>query len=143
MEGSHPDSAETTAWDDARELARLGKSVFGVPAETFPPESPAFVNQLAALGFNLLLQKKHAEAEAVFRDCLTIRDMKAPDAWPTFEIKSLLGAALLGDVAGIASDIAQEGGAELGYQRTPLHAVYSLTRFWRIASAGWGMRRVI
>lgn len=39
-------------------------------------------------------------------------------------------------VPGIASDIAQEGGAELGYQRTPLHAVHSLTRFWRIVSAG-------
>ncbi|MFG1806551.1 alpha/beta hydrolase [Streptomyces sp. NPDC049040] len=35
-------------------------------------------------------------------------------------------------VRGIASDIAREGGAEIGYDRTPLHAVHSLTRLWRL-----------
>jgi len=35
-------------------------------------------------------------------------------------------------VAGITSDIAREGGGELGYDRTPLHAVHSLSRFWGI-----------
>jgi carboxylesterase len=35
-------------------------------------------------------------------------------------------------VPGIASDIAMEGGTEIGYDRTPLHAVYSLTRLWRV-----------
>jgi carboxylesterase len=35
-------------------------------------------------------------------------------------------------VKGIASDIALEGGAELGYDRTPLRAVHALTRLWRL-----------
>ncbi|MDJ0341122.1 alpha/beta fold hydrolase [Streptomyces sp. H10-C2] len=35
-------------------------------------------------------------------------------------------------VPGIASDIAKEGGLEVGYERTPLHAVHSLSRFWKI-----------
>jgi carboxylesterase len=39
-------------------------------------------------------------------------------------------------VAGIASDIAKEGSVEDGYRRTPLHAVHSLTRLWRLVSAG-------
>jgi carboxylesterase len=39
-------------------------------------------------------------------------------------------------VAGIASDIAMERGDELGYERTPLHAVHSLSKFWRIVRAG-------
>jgi carboxylesterase len=39
-------------------------------------------------------------------------------------------------VPGITSDIAREGGAELGYDRTPLHAVHSLTGFWRTVRAG-------
>ncbi|MCL2551874.1 MAG: alpha/beta fold hydrolase [Actinomycetia bacterium] len=39
-------------------------------------------------------------------------------------------------VPGITSDIALEGAAEVGYDRTPLHAVHSLTRFWRIVQAG-------
>lgn len=39
-------------------------------------------------------------------------------------------------VAGIASDIALEGVAEVGYDRTPLHAVHSLARLWKIVHAG-------
>jgi carboxylesterase len=43
---------------------------------------------------------------------------------------------LVPSAAGIASDIAREGVAETGYDRTPLHALYSLSRFWRIVGAG-------
>jgi carboxylesterase len=43
---------------------------------------------------------------------------------------------LVPSVPGIASDIALDGGAEIGYDRTPLHAVHSLSRFWKIVSAG-------
>jgi carboxylesterase len=39
---------------------------------------------------------------------------------------------LMPTAAGIASDIAKPGVAEVGYDRTPLHAVYSLTRLWRV-----------
>lgn len=35
-------------------------------------------------------------------------------------------------VPGIASDIAKEGSKEVGYDRTPLRAVHSLTHFWRL-----------
>jgi carboxylesterase len=38
---------------------------------------------------------------------------------------------LVPSVAGIASDIAKEGAREVGYDRTPLHAVHSLTGLWR------------
>jgi carboxylesterase len=43
---------------------------------------------------------------------------------------------LVPSVPGITSDIAREGGTELGYRRTPLHAVHSLTAFWRTVRAG-------
>ncbi|MBD0739962.1 alpha/beta hydrolase [Streptomyces sp. CBMA29] len=43
---------------------------------------------------------------------------------------------LVPSVPGIASDIAREGGAELGYDRTPLHAVHSLSKFWPVVHAG-------
>lgn len=39
-------------------------------------------------------------------------------------------------VRGIASDIAREGGAEIGYDRTPLRAVHSLTRLWQVVRPG-------
>ncbi len=39
-------------------------------------------------------------------------------------------------VPGITSDIAREDSSEVGYGRTPLHAVHSLSAFWRIVRAG-------
>lgn len=42
---------------------------------------------------------------------------------------------LVPSVPGIASDIAKEGVTETGYDRTPLHAVYSLSRFWKLVRA--------
>ena len=58
-------------------------------------ESPLYTHELAALGHNLLLQKKWIDAEPVLRECLTVREKKTPDEWTTFHAKSMLGAALL------------------------------------------------
>jgi hypothetical protein len=44
----------------------------------------------------LLQQKKWTDAEAVLRECLAIREKKQPDAWNTFNTKSMLGGALAG-----------------------------------------------
>jgi hypothetical protein len=51
---------------------------------------------MAMLGENLLKQHIWHEAELLFRECLPIRDEKAPDSWTTFHIRSGLGASLLG-----------------------------------------------
>jgi serine/threonine protein kinase/tetratricopeptide (TPR) repeat protein len=59
-------------------------------------DSILYAGELAALGLNLLQQKKWNDAESVFRDCLAIRAKKQPDAWTTFNTQSLLGAALMG-----------------------------------------------
>lgn len=59
-------------------------------------DSLPYAGELAALGFNLLHQKKWIEAEAMLRDSLAIRAKKEPDSWTPFQTKSLLGAALLG-----------------------------------------------
>jgi hypothetical protein len=58
-------------------------------------DSAQYAGQLAALGSNLLLQKRADDAEAVLRTSLTIRRQKEADAWTTFESQSLLGGALL------------------------------------------------
>src|SRR5580704_10689867 len=58
--------------------------------------SAAYAGELAALGLNLLRQEKGTEAEPLLRECLTIRDKIEPDDWRTFNTKSMLGAALLG-----------------------------------------------
>jgi carboxylesterase len=38
---------------------------------------------------------------------------------------------LVPSVNGIKGDVAKEGVEEAGYTRVPLHALYSLTRFWK------------
>jgi hypothetical protein len=44
----------------------------------------------------LLEQKKWTEAESLLRECLAIREKAQPDVWSTFNTKSVLGGALLG-----------------------------------------------
>jgi serine/threonine protein kinase len=67
-----------------------------VVKERAGPQSAAYAGELAGLGLNLLQQHKHAEAEPLLRDCLSLRTKQQPDAWTTFNAKSLLGDALLG-----------------------------------------------
>src|SRR5262249_40566412 len=57
-------------------------------------ESPAYAKELAALGLNLLKQKKWADAEAVLHECLAVREKKESDVWTTFNTRSMLGEAL-------------------------------------------------
>jgi len=71
-----------------RELADFWKEKAG--ADSLP-----FAGQLAVLAANLLQQQKAPDAEQVLRDCLAIREKKAPDEWTTFNTKSTLGGALL------------------------------------------------
>jgi tetratricopeptide (TPR) repeat protein len=59
-------------------------------------DSPAYAGELAALGLNLLKQKKQSDAEPVLRESLAIREKTQPDAWTTFNTQSMLGGALLG-----------------------------------------------
>jgi serine/threonine protein kinase/tetratricopeptide (TPR) repeat protein len=60
------------------------------------PGSPNLANQLASLAANLLRQSKWTAAEPTLRECLAIREKTSPDDWSTFNSKSQLGGALLG-----------------------------------------------
>ena len=51
---------------------------------------------MAVRGLSLVRQGKWAEAEAVLRECLAIREKVQPDEWTTFNTRSLLGGSLLG-----------------------------------------------
>jgi tetratricopeptide (TPR) repeat protein len=59
-------------------------------------DSLPYAGELAGLGLNLLQQHKYSEAEAVLRECLSIRKTQQPEDWTTFSIQSVLGEALLG-----------------------------------------------
>jgi hypothetical protein len=64
--------------------------------KSLPKESPQLAAVLAQYGLILLQAKAFAEAEPVLRECLAIREKAEPDAWSTFNTRSLLGGALLG-----------------------------------------------
>ena len=51
---------------------------------------------LALLGMYQGYQKKYSDAEPNLRECLAIREKTQPDDWKTFNTKSMLGGALLG-----------------------------------------------
>lgn len=53
---------------------------------------------------------------------------------PALKVVGVL-SQVVPSVKGIADDIAMEGGAEIGYDRTPLRAVHSLTRLWKVVRA--------
>jgi tetratricopeptide (TPR) repeat protein len=60
------------------------------------PESLATAADLAALGWNLLKQQKCAAAGPILCECLAIRVQKMPDHYLTFNARSMVGGALLG-----------------------------------------------
>jgi tetratricopeptide (TPR) repeat protein len=62
----------------------------------FKPNTSELGSILASSGSGLLALKRYADAEPLLRECLTIREKLAPDAWTTANAKSMLGGALLG-----------------------------------------------
>ena len=56
----------------------------------------SYATSLAGYGLELLRARKWNAAETVLRECVSIREQEEPDEWTTFNTKSLLGGALLG-----------------------------------------------
>ena len=54
------------------------------------------VGPLVQIGFGLVQAGRHAEAEPLLREALTIQERFAPAAWATSHTRSVLGASLLG-----------------------------------------------
>ncbi len=62
----------------------------------FAKDDPRFANGLAAVSRNLLTWRQWEAAEEMLRECLAIRTKAEPNAWLTFNTRSALGGALLG-----------------------------------------------
>lgn len=89
----------TDFWTQRGEHERvepLYRELVDVSRQRAGKDSLAYAGQLATLGDNLLSQNKHTEAETVLRESLSIREAKQPEGWSTFQTRSMLGAALLG-----------------------------------------------
>jgi tetratricopeptide (TPR) repeat protein len=60
------------------------------------PDDPQFAGGLAQVALELLKCRQYAAAEEMLRECLAIREKTQSNAWTTFNTKSQLGGALLG-----------------------------------------------
>jgi len=74
----------------------LIREMLATARSMLPKDSPQLAAELASLGKALLTQNAWDEAEPPIREALTIREAKEPDAWTTFNTRSLLGGVLLG-----------------------------------------------
>jgi hypothetical protein len=86
-------------YEQAGQLARaepLHREFVEHASRQFGPDHPRTTSALADLGLNLLRQQKFADAERPLRDCLARREKNESDDWTTFNTKSMLGEALLG-----------------------------------------------
>ena len=80
----------------SNEGAALAKELLDEDRKKHPPQSAALASTLVRVGSDLLLLAAWKDAETILREGIAIREKLEPDAWTTFNAKSLLGEALLG-----------------------------------------------
>ena len=80
----------------AEQAANLTKELVADARTECLKESPQLAGQLAPIALLLLQANAFTEAEPLLRECLSIREKTQPDEWSTFNSKSMLGGALLG-----------------------------------------------
>jgi serine/threonine protein kinase len=82
------------------EAASLLRESLANARKRMPAGSPQLAGELAAAALQLLQLKQHAEAEALLRECMALREKLAEKKqvapWQLANVKSLLGGALLG-----------------------------------------------
>jgi tetratricopeptide (TPR) repeat protein len=78
------------------EAAALAREVLANARRSMPGDSPQLAGKLSQIAWALLALKAIAEAEPLLRECLAIHEKSQPDAWNTFNARSMLGGALLG-----------------------------------------------
>jgi eukaryotic-like serine/threonine-protein kinase len=78
------------------EAAKLVLEQLAEARKALPNDSPHLAHVLAQDGIILLQIKAYADSEPLLRECLAIHEKTQPDLWNTFNTKSMLGGALLG-----------------------------------------------
>jgi serine/threonine protein kinase len=78
------------------EAAKLVQELLDRDRKKWPKNSPGLANSLAISSQVLLQIKAFAAAEPILRECLAIRENIQAEVWSTFNTRSMLGGALLG-----------------------------------------------
>ncbi len=76
--------------------APLFEEYLGVKRKQLGKSDPRFASLLANVALDLFKYQQYSSAEPMLRECLEIRTKTQPDVWSTFNTKSMLGGALLG-----------------------------------------------
>jgi tetratricopeptide (TPR) repeat protein len=87
------------AYDQARLFAEarpLHQERVAYAQKRFGPDDVRTATALAEFGLHLLQNQQWTEAETPLRACVRIRTQQEPDAWRTFNARSMLGGALSG-----------------------------------------------
>jgi eukaryotic-like serine/threonine-protein kinase len=80
----------------SQEAVALAKEMLAESQRQLPKESPQLAQRLTSIALPLLRANAFPEAESLLRECLAIREKTEPEGWVTFNAKSMLGGALLG-----------------------------------------------
>jgi tetratricopeptide (TPR) repeat protein len=78
------------------EAEALRREALAMEKKLLGSQHPRVAETLADLVRTLLLEDKFTEAETPARDCLALHERRRPEGWQTFDARSLLGGALLG-----------------------------------------------
>jgi eukaryotic-like serine/threonine-protein kinase len=92
-------SSLASAYREAKrgdKIVPLFAEYFGRQRQRANPDDPAFAGQLVLAAQMLTACDRYQEAESYARECLAIREKTQPDDWTTFNTRSVLGGALLG-----------------------------------------------
>jgi tetratricopeptide (TPR) repeat protein len=89
-------AAVLTDLGEFSELEAIHRERLEVLRVLLPADDPELAIGVAELAATLLEEKKFAEAEPLARECLALRQKHRPGDWRTFNARSMLGAALLG-----------------------------------------------
>jgi serine/threonine protein kinase/tetratricopeptide (TPR) repeat protein len=82
--------------DDCARAAELYRDALARAQRVIGAEHPQSLRTMSALGRVLMQLKEYSEAESLLRECLAASERIQPDRWSTFNTRSLLGAALVG-----------------------------------------------
>src|SRR5262249_52418140 len=92
-------SAAFRTYEQVKQYAQVAKAWRGMvdsARKHCPADDPRLATDLAKIGLYFLKADQPAEAEPPLRESLAIREKKEPGVWTTFNTRSMLGAALLG-----------------------------------------------
>jgi hypothetical protein len=142
MDRARAVEVEKQKLDEERQRAKAASDFVASKPKAQEADAANFARALTAIGNNLVVQRKYAEAEVILRECLQsfekLIEKKQLAEWELGSVKSMLGEALLGQKKVVeAAPLLEESYRILQQQE---QAIPQELRYERLTEA---MRRLI